>query len=87
MGATVELPFERPLYRPPLKVTLDSANLEQGGGELDTEALFSQIFVDRMALLAHIREGFGSTAGWLETVGVTAATISTLAAALIEDPH
>ena len=54
-AAAIELPFERPLYRPPLRPVIDIAAAVEGDVEVDTAALFSQVVIDRAALRRHIR--------------------------------
>ncbi len=52
---TVELPMERPLFTPPLKPEIRDRVLVDGGEEVDPEALFEQVYVDRQRLHDHIR--------------------------------
>ncbi len=54
-GATIELPLERPLYRPSLKPIFADLVVAAGEAEVDTAALYAQVVVDRAALLDHIR--------------------------------
>ena len=56
LGASIDLPMERPLYRPPLKPVINSIKLEQGDENLDDSALFTQIVVDKAAIARHIRQ-------------------------------
>ncbi|MCA1778696.1 MAG: DUF3375 domain-containing protein [Xanthomonadaceae bacterium] len=56
----VELPLERPLYSPPLKPRIDQHTLDEGRAEVDSDALFNQIFVDRDQLRANIRRALQS---------------------------
>ncbi len=53
---TVELPMERPLHAPAIKLALDSAALVAGDEDLDAGALFSQFVVDKAALARHVRQ-------------------------------
>ncbi|MEC9486211.1 MAG: DUF3375 domain-containing protein [Prosthecochloris sp.] len=53
--ASIELPLERPLYRPPHRPVIRDIELEEGEADIDTEALFSQVVVDRRELIATIR--------------------------------
>ena len=53
---SVELPLERPLYSPAVKAALNTMALQEGDGDLDAGALFSQIRVDKAALAGHIRQ-------------------------------
>ncbi|MEW6279988.1 MAG: DUF3375 domain-containing protein, partial [Candidatus Eremiobacterota bacterium] len=55
-GVTAELPMERPLFHPPLKVTLSSDRLEVADEELDTRTLFSQIVIDRARLASRVQQ-------------------------------
>ena len=50
----VVLPFERPLYEPSRKVTVDDAVLTADDAGLDAGALFSQFFVDKERLRRNI---------------------------------
>ncbi len=55
-SATVELPLERPLYRPPLKPLIAEMALDEGDAEVDTAALYAQVVVDRAELTRNIRQ-------------------------------
>jgi len=55
-SASIELPMERPLYRPPVKHAIASIRLEDGDENLDTRALYSQVVVDKAVISAHIRQ-------------------------------
>jgi flagellar motility protein MotE (MotC chaperone) len=55
-AAAVDLPMERPLYRPPIKPLIADVELEAGQADLDAAALFAQVVVDREALVRHIRK-------------------------------
>ncbi len=55
-GPSVELPMERPLYSVPVKTILNNLNLETGDADVDADALFSQVRVDKAALASHIRQ-------------------------------
>ena len=55
----IELPMERPLYAPPLKLAITSARIDAGDeddDELDAAALYSQFIVDKAALAQHVRQ-------------------------------
>lgn len=54
MKCTIELPMDRPLYRPTAKLSLVDTNLEEGQAARDPDALYSQTVVDRTALAHHI---------------------------------
>jgi hypothetical protein len=49
-SATVELPLERPLYRPPLKPLIAEMAFDEGDADVDTAALYAQVVVDRAEL-------------------------------------
>lgn len=55
-SATVELPLERPLYRPPLKPRIAGMALDEGDADVDTAALYAQVVVDRAELIRNIRQ-------------------------------
>lgn len=52
---TVQLPMERPLFRPPVKPRIEQQVLEEGSGDLDPEVLFHQFHVDREVLRSRLR--------------------------------
>ncbi|MCF8080589.1 MAG: DUF3375 domain-containing protein [Desulfobacterales bacterium] len=54
-AASIDLPMERPLFRPPIKPLIADVELETGQADLDAAALFAQVVVDREALVRHIR--------------------------------
>jgi hypothetical protein len=58
IAPAIELPMERPLYAPPLKVALRSAAVAAGGDDddLDAAALYAQFVVDKAALAQHVRQ-------------------------------
>lgn len=53
---TVELPMDRPLFSPPLKPEIQDRILVEGDEDIDPEALFQQVYVDRERLLSRIRQ-------------------------------
>jgi len=55
-AAVIELPMERPLYSPPLKPRIAAIRLEEGDGDVDASALYSQVVVDKTAIARHIRQ-------------------------------
>ncbi len=55
-SASITLPLERPLYRPPLKALIDEIALDEGDAEVDTSALYAQVVVDRAELSRNIRQ-------------------------------
>lgn len=52
---TVELPMERPLFTPPVKPDIRDQVLVEGDEDIDAEALFEQVYVDRERLRGNIR--------------------------------
>ncbi|MEE9311354.1 MAG: DUF3375 family protein, partial [Planctomycetota bacterium] len=55
-SATVELPLERPLYSPPFKPLIASVTLDNGDVAVDTQALYTQVAVNRAELKQNIRK-------------------------------
>jgi len=55
-AASIELPMERPLYKPPVKPKIANLLILEGDEELDSSALFSQTVVDKAAIASHIRQ-------------------------------
>jgi hypothetical protein len=53
-GIDVVLPFERPLYQPPVAVAVES-RIADATEDVDSELLFSQTFVDQARLLETVR--------------------------------
>lgn len=53
-GVAITLPFERPLYRPPLAAEVESL-IPPASEEVDADLLFAQTFVDQARLLDNIR--------------------------------
>lgn len=53
-GIDIALPFERPLYQPPMSAAVQSKLVEENA-EVDTELLFTQTYVDQARLVANIR--------------------------------
>jgi flagellar motility protein MotE (MotC chaperone) len=56
-SADIALPMERPLYAPPPQIRIESAVAQTDEAELDAEALFGQVVVDRELLRQRIRHG------------------------------
>jgi hypothetical protein len=52
---SIELPLERPLYSPPVKPRIEQHKLIEGRDDVDSSALFNQLFVDREKLRGRIR--------------------------------
>ena len=53
---TVELPMERPRFSPPIRPTITEQVLLEGGEDIETEALFGQVVVDKARLASWIRQ-------------------------------
>ncbi len=51
----VDLSMDRPLFRPHLRTTLAEHIVVEGSQDLPADALFEQIYVDKLRLTAHIR--------------------------------
>jgi len=58
----IELPLERPLYSPPVKPRIEQHTLAEGQADIDSDALFNQMFVDREQLRGHIRRALQTRA-------------------------
>ena len=54
MKCDIELPMDRPLYRPTVRTEIADLALEHGRAEEDADALYSQMVVDRSRLMVHI---------------------------------
>lgn len=54
LAPTLVLPMERPLYTPKEKSALDSSHIEVGRDNLDTSALFEQVYVDAARLARNV---------------------------------
>lgn len=52
----ITLPMERPLFTPPLKPVIENLCLQYGDEQIDDQALFSQVVVDKARLTRHIRQ-------------------------------
>ena len=52
----IDLPMERPLHAPTVKLALTSGVLKAGDEDLDHAVLFSQFVVDKAALSQHVRQ-------------------------------
>lgn len=53
--ADIELPLERPLFTPPIKPIIADLVLRAGDEDIDAQALFNQMVVDKTRLTRHIR--------------------------------
>ncbi|WP_462325551.1 DUF3375 domain-containing protein [Desulfoplanes sp.] len=54
--ASIELPLERPLYRPAKKPLITQIALDEGDADVDTSILYSQVVVDKAELSRNIRQ-------------------------------
>jgi Protein of unknown function (DUF3375) len=54
MKCDIELPMDRPLFRPPIRLAIVDSDLETGEAEQEANALYSQVVVDRTSLATHI---------------------------------
>ncbi|MCK4621452.1 MAG: DUF3375 domain-containing protein [Desulfuromonadales bacterium] len=61
-AASIELPMERPLYRPPVKPLIADVELEEGDAEVDAAVLYAQVVIDRAELSRHIRQSLQARA-------------------------
>ena len=52
----IDLPFERPLYKPTAKVKLETSRVKLDDQNIETEALFERSYVDNAALTRHIKK-------------------------------
>lgn len=52
---TLSLPFERPLFSPPVNTPLDTSPVEDGDADFDTSKLHEQAYVDRETLARIVR--------------------------------
>ncbi|MHB1513242.1 MAG: DUF3375 domain-containing protein [Acidiferrobacter sp.] len=55
-GAAVDLPLERRLYNPPLRLAITDQAIDAGLADMDDSALYAQIVIDREALARHVRQ-------------------------------
>ncbi|MDL2286470.1 DUF3375 domain-containing protein [Desulfococcaceae bacterium OttesenSCG-928-F15] len=55
-SVSIELPFERPLYRPPVKPLISGLALDEGDADVDTSVLYAHVMVDRAELSENIRQ-------------------------------
>lgn len=60
LSPEVNLPFERPLFSPPVKHRLDQEVVQADGTELSADTLFEQVFVDKDRLRARLRRALQS---------------------------
>jgi hypothetical protein len=58
----LELVMERPLFSPPWKPTITDQLPIEGEGDLSTELLYQQVYVDKLELAAHIRRALQTRA-------------------------
>lgn len=55
-AADIELPMERPMFTPAVKPRIAETDIETGEAEVDADALFSQVVIDKAELAAHVRQ-------------------------------
>ncbi len=55
-SANIELPFERPLYSPPIKPQIPDVAIEMGDEHVDSSVLYTQTVIDKELLARHIRQ-------------------------------
>lgn len=56
IAPAIELPMERPLYSPPLKPRISAQAIIGGEDNVDADALFDQVVLDKARLAAHLRQ-------------------------------
>jgi hypothetical protein len=54
-ASDIDLPIERPLHTPAIRLSIADTALEAGDADVDAAALFSQVVVDRAQFARHIR--------------------------------
>ena len=54
-AASIELPMERPMHTPAVKIALARLKLEAGDEDVDAKALYSQFVIDKAVLAQRIR--------------------------------
>lgn len=52
----IHMPMERPLYNPPVKAVINAEVLTADGGDIDPQALFNQVFIDKAQLQTNIQK-------------------------------
>lgn len=58
-GTTPGLPMERPLYRRPIDLPIESSGVAAGSDDFDSSALVSQMYIDRARLVSRVWEALG----------------------------
>lgn len=58
----LNLPLERPLFRPAFVPRLDATGIEAGDEDVPADALFEQVYVDKARLAAHVRRALQTRA-------------------------
>jgi hypothetical protein len=64
-AASIELPMDKPLFVPPWKPVVDSGGVDVGEASISADALYEQVYVDRVRLAENVRrslETFGQAA-------------------------
>ncbi len=54
MASSIDLPMERPLFKPPIRLAIPSAAPQSGEADPEAAALYSQVVVDRTRLKRHV---------------------------------
>ncbi len=55
-AATIALPFERPLFLPPVKPVIAADVLDADASDINADVLFEQFVVDRLKLESQIKQ-------------------------------
>lgn len=55
-AAAIELPFERPLYSPPLRPEIADTPVAAGLADMDDRALYAQVVIDTAELARYVRQ-------------------------------
>jgi hypothetical protein len=58
-GVTLGLPAERPLYRRPVDVAIETSEVVAGSDDFDSSALVSQMYIDRARLVNRVWDALG----------------------------
>jgi hypothetical protein len=58
-SVSINLPMERPLYRPSRRHSLETDSMEHGNDDFDSSAMLSQLYVDRDALIKRVISSLG----------------------------
>jgi hypothetical protein len=55
-SVSIELPFERPLYKPPIVPVIESIELDTSEPDIDNSLLFNRVVIDKAKLKNHINQ-------------------------------